>query len=242
MAQHVPRNNINRSRSRSRSRNRSRNDNSNSSINISDEIQPARIGLFVINAHSNDTEKYERIGPGFRVLHYCPPDCKLRSIHEVKGVTEEISRLTSVEHACMRNLKVYDTFTRGEAPNYLFYTMGEPRHGLFFCNGEHLVKIETLEKGKRYTLSKIIRHIRAYMEKRKLEFDSIDLGIMACRSTCKDATSVYAIPVGASKRPNHPPFSIHHNINWRNTRKLSRSRPQNRSRSRSRNRGAESRS
>ena len=186
--------------------------------------------LFVINAHSSDTVKTVEIDERVRLLHYCAPNCTLKTISHIRG--ERITRRVSVELACLGHLMVHE-IQEGVCSDYRFYTSREDeRHGLFFCNGHELVRIHKLNPGLKYTLTNIVNLILEYTKARDLTFDTINLGVMACRSNCKDAPKMYALSEGCNRdNPRHPCFTMRNNTNWFKPRYTNRSR-RNRSRNR----------
>jgi hypothetical protein len=200
---------------------------------IDTQSHKPQVPLFIINAHSTSTNDKIEIDERFKLLHYCPEGCKLRTITHTKGNSKCVVRRVSIEHACIRDLEVVDTL-RFRAPNYTFTTNpGEDRHGLFYCDGRTIVRIHTLNPRQFYTIPNFIRLILNYLEAREIPYDSIELGIMACKTACKEAPSVYALPEGCGKVPSHECFGLRNNLNWNRQNTSKRNRSQNWSQSQS---------
>lgn len=212
--------------------------------------------LFLINAHSKDTDKYIDIDDGITVFHYCKKGCKFKTFTEVSKNDTRLVRAISSEYACMSQLTIHDTF-KNSCPDYKFNTsLGEIRHGVFMCknNPNGIKSIDIVYKMKPNsvnTLSSIIKKIRTYLTKNKMPNHLINIGLLACRHSESCAMSIHGLPENVEKNSvSHNPKETRHIIrnqthvlnrnrsikNYRNrSRSIARNRSRNRSRSRNTN-------
>jgi len=195
--------------------------------------QDPYIPLFLIQAHSTDTETTFELPKGIHLFHYCKKGCILRTKrinHNAEQVTfpkkDELHtdyRSVSMEYACLKQLEVYDTYEKS-CPRYQFFIHEANRQeaGIYVCLDKEIQKVFTFEPGQTYSLTEIIPFIQDYVPDTK----KIHIGMLSCRTTNACSDVIVALPGSPSTHENklnpnriHKPYRRTLNQKGENRRK-----------------------
>ena len=155
----------------------------------------AYIPLILIQAHSTEPEGMIEIPKGIDIFHYCKKGCILRT-KKLKGNT--IDRSISMEYACLKQLRIYDSY-ENECPKYNFFIdeANKEEGGIYICLDHEIKKLFTFEPGQFYPVGIMVELI-----KEKLEMEKIHIGVISCRTTDACSEVIVALPGSPSNYAN----------------------------------------
>ena len=190
------------------------------------------IPLFLIQAHSDETNTTIELPKGIHLFHYCKKGCILRTKrinHNAERVTspnkDELHtdyRSLSMEYACLKQLDIYDAYEK-TCPNYQFFIheANKQEAGIYICLDKEIQKVFTFDPGHIYSMGEIVPFIQDYLPEGTKK---IHIGMLSCRTKNACSDVIVALPGSPSThenklKPKHKPFSRTRNKNGENRRK-----------------------